>query len=91
MMYISSPSGPIKFFSAMALIKRRFDILEVVKYPWESIIINCQVAIRQCGMDKSKIHDIDTSWETANLKGPVEIVWIRFTEFCIKKLGKMHC
>ncbi|OEU23392.1 hypothetical protein FRACYDRAFT_233565 [Fragilariopsis cylindrus CCMP1102] len=37
MQCISSPSGPIKFFRSIAGIKRRFDILNGVKYPWESI------------------------------------------------------
>ena len=53
MQCISSPSGPIKFFRAIAVIKRRFDILNGVKYPWESILVNCQAATRQCGMEKS--------------------------------------
>jgi hypothetical protein len=86
MKYVSSPSGPIKFFSAMALIKRRFDILDVVDHPWKSIIVNCQTAVRQCGMDKSKSREIDTKWEMANLNKPVDTVWLRFTEFYIKEL-----
>jgi hypothetical protein len=86
MKYVTNPAGPIKFFSAMALIKRRFDILDVVPHPWESIIVNCQTAIRQCGMDKSKSRDIDTAWEIESSSIASADIWTRFTEFYIIKL-----
>jgi hypothetical protein len=85
MKYVTNPAGPIKSFSAMALIKRRFDILDVVPHPWESIIVNCQTAIRQCGMDKSKSRDIDTAWEIEISSIASAAIWTRFTEIYIIK------
>jgi hypothetical protein len=86
MKYVTNHAGPIKFFCAMALIKRRFDILDVLPHPWESIIVNCHTTIRQCGMDKSKSRDIDTAWEIASSSIASAAIWTRFTEFYIIKL-----
>jgi hypothetical protein len=86
MKYVSNPAGPIKFFSGMALIKRRFDILDVVPHPWSAVIVHCQTAIRLCGMDKSKSRDIDSAWAIESLNVASASVWTSFTEFCILKL-----